>query len=71
MIDLQFKRGHGRVEMYPVEIVQEQDLRVPLPSIARFGCLGRLADFYHDNVAAISVAVEGEETYGTTWPSCS
>lgn len=43
VIYLQLERRHGRIKVHPVEILQQQDLRVPLAPVPRLGRLGRLA----------------------------
>lgn len=69
VIDLQLERAHRRFKVDPVEVLQKQDLRVPLAPVPRLVGFGRFADLDHYDVPEISQV--GAETYGTTCPSCS
>ena len=51
MIDFEFQRGHGFVEVDMVEILQQEDLRVSLAAITWLVALAGLADFDHHNVS--------------------
>jgi hypothetical protein len=50
MINFEFQRGHGRIEMHTVEVVHEQDLAVSFAAIARLGPLRGLADFDDNHI---------------------
>ena len=52
MIDLQFQRRHGRVEVYAVKVVQKEDLTVTLATVTGLRPLSRLADLDRDDVSA-------------------
>jgi hypothetical protein len=52
VIDLQLEGRHGRIKVHAVEVLQEQDLRITLASVARLGRFGGLADLDDDEVSA-------------------
>ncbi len=82
MEDLKLQRVHGRIEVYSIEVVKKQDLRISLSSVPRFAAFGWLTDLDYDHVAVVEdwheqkvvllfLPCSGKWTHGTTWPSYS
>jgi hypothetical protein len=51
MIDFKVQRVHGSIEVDPVEIMQEQYLRITLATITRALTSARISDFDGDHIA--------------------
>jgi hypothetical protein len=51
VIDFELQRVHGSIEVDPVEIMQEQYLRITLATIARALTFARLSDLDDDHIA--------------------
>ena len=65
MINFEFQRGHGRIEMHAVEVVHEQNLTVSFAAIARLGPLRGLAHFDDNHITATHIDVN-THTYAPT-----
>ena len=77
VVNLQLQRRHWHIEMDTIEVMQQEDLRVSLSTIARFRSFSGFTDLGDDHVPMQKLdlneklAENKKETHGTTCPSNS
>ena len=71
IVYLQLQKRHGSIEMDSVQRLQQENLTVVLPMVARFRTLRWFADLDNDRVSAVVFAILGlkDAVYRSSWSS--